>query len=170
MPALYWPSSSGRQKKRWWFEAPVSLLTISFLCMFLNAAPLSRHGRSPLLCSLPGSRRSSCSIVSARTFFFCEFGLADCFHIFVLISGVEMSVRKRRGKFSHAYLEVDICCVNRWGLIDGLINKFHKVIFALSFRAKRLGLLTFFSSFSSTSSFWTSLSAAWRTSASCAFI
>ncbi|QDZ24859.1 sodium/hydrogen exchanger protein [Chloropicon primus] len=38
---------------------------------------------------------------------------------------VQMSVRKRRGMLNHAYLEVDICCVNRWGLIDGLINKFH---------------------------------------------
>jgi len=34
---------------------------------------------------------------------------------------VEMGVRKRRGA-RHAYLEVDICCLNRWGLIDGLIS------------------------------------------------
>ena len=33
---------------------------------------------------------------------------------------VDMSVR--RGT-EHKYLEVDICCVNRWGLVDGLIDK-----------------------------------------------
>ena len=37
---------------------------------------------------------------------------------------VMMSTRKKRG-IRHAYLEVDICCINRWGLIDGMIGKFH---------------------------------------------
>lgn len=38
---------------------------------------------------------------------------------------VQMSVRKRKA-VRHAYLEVDICCANRWGLIDGLIDVLHK--------------------------------------------
>ena len=33
---------------------------------------------------------------------------------------VDMSVRTGT---EHKYLEVDICCVNRWGLVDGLIDK-----------------------------------------------
>jgi Kef-type K+ transport system membrane component KefB len=40
--------------------------------------------------------------------------------------GVVMSVRKKHG-LRHAYLEVDVCCVNRWGLIDGMINLLHKI-------------------------------------------
>ena len=41
---------------------------------------------------------------------------------------VNMSVRRTGAE--HKYLEVDICCVNRWGLVDGLIDKVR--LFSLS--------------------------------------
>lgn len=39
----------------------------------------------------------------------------------------ELNMSVRRTGAEHKYLEVDICCVNRWGLVDGLIDKFHKL-------------------------------------------
>mmetsp|Transcript_519 Transcript_519/g.1590 ORF Transcript_519/g.1590 Transcript_519/m.1590 type:complete len:416 (-) Transcript_519:343-1590(-) len=35
----------------------------------------------------------------------------------------EVNMSVRRTGTEHKYLEVDICCVNRWGLVDGLIDK-----------------------------------------------